>query len=342
MNKKTMIAAVYNGGRELGIKELPIKDVKDNEVLIKVESATICGTDLHILHKKFEAYPPVVLGHEFAGRVVRKGAKVHNCSEGDLVGVEPHIYCGLCKYCRLGKPNLCLDRKAWGINMDGGFAQYVVCRMDTVYQVPNGIGSENAALMEMIGCCLNGIERIQIELGDTAVILGGGAAGIVLAKLAKSKGAVRILFSEVSEYKRNILPTMGYEEIINPHATDLKEIVMAATGGLGADVVIEASGNIQAGQTAIDLAGRNGRILFFGVAPPGEVIQIEPNIIFSKELTILGSIRNPFTHYKVLEYLKTIDLSMIISHRFPLRDINTAMELAENGRSLKVCIKPNQ
>jgi L-iditol 2-dehydrogenase len=336
-----MKAAIFDGSEKLLIGELPIQRPKSNEVLVRIDSATICGTDLHILEKKFEAKPPVVLGHEFAGIVEEIGSEVATCRSGDLVSIEPHIYCGCCKPCRLGKPHLCLDRLAWGINRNGGFEQYATVRMDMVYRVPKGVDAEQAALGEIIGCCLNGIHRAQVAVGDTVVILGGGAAGVILGRLAERRGAARVIFSEPNAGRRAHVRRFGFEHVVDPAAEELHGLVIEATNGSGADVVIDAAGRPETAESAIKLACHGGRILFFGVVAPGKKIAIEPNRIFARELTIVGSIRNPFTHFQVMEMLPTLKLDGLVTHRFALEDINAAFDAAKRGEGLKICIKPN-
>lgn len=336
-----MKAAVFDGSAQLRLTELPIQEPKADEVLIRIDSATICGTDQQILEGKFWAKPPVVLGHEFAGYVERVGASVTNCKPGDLVSVEPHVYCGCCKPCRQGKPHLCLDRLAWGINLNGGFEQYATVRMDTVYQVPAGISAEEAALGEITGCCMHGIDRVQIEMGDLVVILGGGAAGLILARLAELRGASRIIISEPNASRRDQIRAFGYPDVIDPLNEDLAAIISARTDGLGADVVIEAAGRPETAAQAIDLVCHGGRVLFFGVAAPGKTAPIEPNRIFAREITIVGSIRNPFTHHRVMQVLAQLRLKDIVTHRFPLERIEEAFDAAHRGEGLKICIKPN-
>ncbi|HWJ75154.1 MAG TPA: zinc-dependent alcohol dehydrogenase family protein [Kaistia sp.] len=336
-----MKAAIFDGTETLGICELPIQKPGADEVLIRIDSATICGTDIHILEKKFAAKPPVVLGHEFSGYVEQIGSDVRLCRPGDLVSVEPHVYCGCCKPCRLGKPNLCLDRLAWGINRNGGFEQYATVRMDTVYRVPEALGAEQAALGEIVGCCLNGIDRVAVGMGDTVVILGGGAAGVILAKLAERRGAARIIFSEPNAGRRAHIRSFGFDNVIDPTAVDLQAHVLDETHGLGADVIIDAAGRPETAESTIELACHGGRILFFGVVAPGKRISVEPNRIFARELTVLGSIRNPFTHHRVMEILPSLGLDGIVTHRFALDDVNEAFAAARRGEGLKICIKPN-
>ena len=336
-----MKAAIFDGTETLKLTDLPIQEPRHDEVLIRIDSATICGTDQHILEGKFWAKPPVVLGHEFSGHVERVGSSVRICAPGDLVSVEPHVYCGCCKPCRLGKPHLCLDRLAWGINLNGGFEQYATVRMDTVYRVPEGISAEEAALGEITGCCMHGIDRVQVELGDTVLILGGGAAGLILARLAELRGAARIIISEPNAGRRAQIRAFGYPDVVDPLNEDLAAVVAAHTQDLGVDVVIEAAGRAETAAQAVELVCHGGRVLFFGVAAPGTMAPIEPNRVFAREITIVGSIRNPYTHHRVMEIMPRLRLKDIVTHRFSLDDIADAFAAAHHGEGLKICIKPN-
>jgi len=336
-----MKAAIFDGSEVLKLQDLPIQEPKHDEVLIRIDSATICGTDQHILEGKFWAKPPVVLGHEFSGYVERIGSSVKICSPGDLVSVEPHVYCGCCKPCRLGKPHLCLDRLAWGINLNGGFEQYATVRMDTVYRVPEGISAEEAALGEITGCCMHGIDRVNIELGDTVLILGGGAAGLILARLAELRGAANIIFSEPNAKRREQIRAMGYNDVIDPFNEDLPAVIAKRTDDLGVDVVIEAAGRPETAAQAIELVCHGGKVLFFGVAAPGQKAAIEPNRVFAREITIVGSIRNPYTHHRVMEIMPRLRLKDIVTHRYPVENILEAFDVAHRGEGLKICIKPN-
>ncbi|MGI9862901.1 zinc-dependent alcohol dehydrogenase family protein [Moorella naiadis] len=336
-----MLAAVYTGKSALEIKEIPLRKLNPDEVLLKVETATICGTDLHILDGEYPTNPPMVPGHEFAGYIEEVGEAVSSFKPGELVTVEPHIFCGLCKFCRIGKVHLCLDKKAFGVHLNGGFAQYAILPQHTIYRVPPHVSPEEAALAENIGCCLHGIDRAGIQVGDTVVILGGGVVGIILTQLAKLRGAGKVIVIEPIEKRRLVALKRGADVVIDPLHEHVHEIVMDLTNGLGADVVIEAAGRVDTAKHTIDLVSRCGTILFFGVVAPGQIISIEPNEIYRKELTIVGSAINPFTHHRVLEILPSLKAKELITHKFPLSGIEEAFSVARRGLGLKVCITPN-
>lgn len=336
-----MKRAVFDGTHELKLVDVEVPKPLEDEVLIKIDSATICGTDVHILEGSFYAKKGVCIGHEFSGVVEETGENVLVCKKGDLVSVEPHIFCGICKFCRNGKVQQCLNKLAFGVHLDGGFQQYVTVPQNTVYTVPKDVTAEEAALCETVGCCLHGIEQVGIRGGDNVVILGGGTIGIILMKLCRMHGASKVIVSEPEKARRENLLRHGADYVIDPHSEDIYERVKLLTDGLGADVVIEAAGRSQTAKQTFRLAGRCGRIMFFGVVPPGEKIEVEPNDIFKRELTIVGSAINPFAHHRVIQIIKKLQLADLITQRYPLERVNEAIQAASQLKGLKICIKPN-
>jgi 2-desacetyl-2-hydroxyethyl bacteriochlorophyllide A dehydrogenase len=336
----TYTAAQYEGNHRLELVEKELPALKETDVVIRVAAATICGTDFHILEGKFPAEPPVVIGHEFAGYVEQVGSAVVSVQPGDLVTIEPHLFCGLCKYCRIGKEHLCLRKKGYGVRLDGGFAEICVIPEKTVYKVPPGITPAVAALTENVGCCLHGIELANIRQGDKVVVLGGGFVGIVLAELARMNGAGSVSIVEPNAYRIETARSRGFHTI-NPFAENVTEIVTEMTDGLGADVVIEAAGRIDTAKQTLQLVGRGGTVLFFGVVPPEYSMEIAPNELFSKELTLLGSSINPYSHYKAIQKLAALNLEPLITHHYPLRQIKEAFGMAQSGAGFKVAVHPN-
>lgn len=332
--------AEHRGDSKLYITEKKIPFLNDHDVLIKIDSATICGTDIQILKGNYHSAPPVVLGHEYSGTIEAKGPRVTSLEIGDLVTVEPHLYCGICKYCRIGKEHMCLEKKAFGVHLDGGFAQYNVVPERITYKVPAGITSTEAALTENVGCCLHGIDLANIEQGDEVVILGGGFVGIVLAELAKLRGASNVILVEPNEERQNIIRNRGFQ-VLNPITVNVVDTIIELTSGLGADLVIEAAGRKETAKQCFDLVGRGGTILFFGVLPPNEKIDISPNDIYKRELNVIGSAINPFSHHRSINLLKSLNLKELVTHHYPLKDINKALETVGNGLGIKVAVHPN-
>lgn len=334
-----MLAAFYTGEKKLEIREAPTPEPGPGEVRVKVECATICGTDVHIVAGEYFSRPPVILGHEFSGRVDKLGEGVASAKLGDLVTVEPHKYCRVCKFCKTGREHLCLDKRAYGSYYDGGFVQYAVIPENTVYPVPDGVTPREAALAEVLACCIRGVDRSQIRQGDIVAILGCSSVGMLFVKLARRAGAARIVVSELSEERR--AASLGFGADFAVHPNDLAATLDKLTAGLGPDVVVECSGVPAVTEQAIAMAGRGANVVVFGVAPPGKKVSIEPNQIFMKELTILGSNINPFTHYRAVQMLPTLDIGDLVTHSFPLAEANDALDLATRGIGFKIAILPN-
>ncbi len=335
-----MLGAFYTGEKLLDIREVPTPEPGPGEVQIKVECATICGTDVHIVAGEYFSRPPVILGHEFSGTISKLGDGVTAARLGDLVTVEPHKYCRVCKFCKTGREHLCLDKRAYGSYYNGGFAQYVVVPENTVYPVPAGVQPHEAALTEVLACCIRGIDRSGIRQGDIVAILGCSSVGMLFVKLARRAGAAQIVVSEPSQERRDASLAFGADRAVHPK--DLADTLKDLTDGLGPDVVIECSGVPSVTEQAIEMAGRGANVVVFGVAPPGKKVSIEPNQIFLKELTILGSTINPFTHYRAVQMLPTLGIGDLVTHRFPLAEANEALDLATRGIGFKIAIEPNR
>ncbi|MFC4601844.1 zinc-dependent alcohol dehydrogenase family protein [Cohnella hongkongensis] len=335
------LAAEFQGPHQLQLVRKPIPEVRGQDVRIRIKAGTICGTDLHILAGHHFAEAPVVICHEFSGYVDAVGDQVSTVKVGDLVTVEPHLFCGTCKYCRIGKEHLCLSKLAFGVHLDGGFAELCVVPEKTVYKVPEGMSAEVAALTENIGCCMHGVDRLEVKVGDSAVILGGGFVGIVLAELIRRSGAGKIIVAEPNEIRRHLLAKRGFI-VVDPLRDNLPERVLQETGELGADIVVEAAGRSDTAKQCFELAGRGATIMFFGVVPPSQSIEISPNDIFKRELKVLGSAINPYTHHRALEIMPALELEELITHRYPLEEVAQAFETARQGAGIKVAVLPGQ
>lgn len=336
-----MKAAIFDGSPTLRLTDLPIQEPGPDEVLIRIDSATICGTDQHILEGKFWAKPPVVLGHEFAGYVERVGERVQNCKPGDLVSVEPHVYCGCCK--PAGSASRISASTGWpgGSTSTAGSSNMPPCGWTRSIRFPKASAPRRRLWARSPAAACTGSTAWGWSLGDLVVILGGGAAGLILARLAELRGAARIVISEPNAARREQIRAFGYPDVVDPLNEDLAARIGALTDGLGADVVIEAAGRAETAAQAVELVCHGGRVLFFGVAAPGTMAAIEPNRIFAREITVVGSIRNPYTHHRVMEILPRLRLKDIVTHRFPLENIAEAFDAAHRGEGLKICIKPN-
>ncbi|MCX7720262.1 MAG: zinc-dependent alcohol dehydrogenase family protein [Dictyoglomus thermophilum] len=335
-----MIAAVWRGGK-ISLEELPNPVIKkEDEVIIKVLASGICGTDLHVFSGKAQGKDGVIRGHEFSGRVVEIGKDVKGIKVGDLVAVDPNITCGHCYFCKRGEINLCENLIALGVDINGGFAEYCVVPYKQLYVFSEKISPIEGAMMEPVACALHGIERLNVGPGDTVLIVGGGALGLVLLQLAKLSGASKVFLVEKVEWKRKIAKDLGADIVIDPLKENVEEIVKENTYGRGADVGIEAVGKTETVKTVLGSVRRGGKVLIFGVSSPEDLLSISPYDIYFRELTIMGSFVNPFTNSRALSLIEEgmIDVKKIVSHRFSIEKIDEAIKVGLSGDALRVII----
>ncbi|MCY7418203.1 MAG: alcohol dehydrogenase catalytic domain-containing protein, partial [Chloroflexi bacterium] len=210
MTTQTMESCVRFGGiGDLHLEQRPVPEPGAGEVRIAPLAVGICGTDARILEGAYHARPGAILGHEIAGRIVALGSGVTNVREGDLVSVEPHLYCGACRYCRLGWEHLCPDKRAFGVHLDGGMAASVVVPARLAYVVPDGVDPAVACMAEPVGCAIHGMDRLAPLSGLPLLIIGGGPAGLVLLALARLNGVGPIVVVEIDAQRRAPAPPPG-------------------------------------------------------------------------------------------------------------------------------------
>lgn len=331
-----MKAVVFLEPNKLVVEERPIPEIGEGDALVKVHACGVCGTDLHIFAGEHIVRFPVIPGHEFSGEIVAVGDKVTNVRVGDRVTVDPNIVDHTCHFCRRGEIHLCENLTAVGVNYDGGFAEYCRVPAAQAYKVPESVSLDEAAFAEPLACCIHGIDKARIVPGSAAVILGAGSIGLLMVQLVRNAGA-RVIVSEPDERKRQLAGQLGAEIEINPSDCDPKAHVLELTG-VGADVVIECAGRLETAELAPTLARRGGTILQFGVVSPHEEARVSPYDIFYRELTIIGSFVNPFTHARAVETLasKQVEVMPLVTHRFGLDDAAKALQTAGGHDAIKV------
>ncbi len=340
-----MRSCYYLGNRQFEVREEPVPAPGAEEVLVKVDSCGVCGTDVHIYHGdkgSAEVIPPVVLGHEFAGTVVSVGSRVTGLKAGDHVTVDPNIYCGKCHYCRIGKKQLCENLYAIGVNRNGGFAEYCVAPETQCYLLSPEVPLEYGAMAEPLACCLHGIEQAGICPGSTVCVLGGGAIGLIMVQLARLSGASKVILSEPVEMRRNIGLELGADAAVDPIHEDLPARVRELLGTPGPDVVIECVGNPAAAQQALSIVKRGTAVLLFSVPQAGTSVSLSLDDVYHKELKITGSLINPDTHGRAAALINSgcIRLDCIETHTFPIEKLEDAILMQQSNESLKVLVKP--
>lgn len=340
-----MKGSYYLGNKKFEIRSLACQHPGEGEVLVRVAACGVCGTDVHIYFGSkgsADVVPPVVLGHEFSGVVEEVGPGVDVVAVGDHVTVDPNMYCGKCRPCRIGKKQLCDNLRAYGVNRDGGFAEACVVDQRQCFKVSKDIPLEFAAMSEPVACALHGIDRSHIRHGDVVCIVGGGAIGLIMLQLARMAGAAKVLVSEPVEFRRGLALSLGADAAIDPIGEDPLERIKEVAGTNGADVVIECVGNKIALKQSIEMCARGATLMLFAVHGLDEIAEFKPFEIFSKELTITGSLINPDTHARAAELISSgrLDFSSIITHTFGIDQVEQAILTQMGNESVKVLVKP--
>ncbi|VDC33632.1 zinc-dependent dehydrogenase [Pseudogemmobacter humi] len=340
-----MKAAILTAPNALVTGEVADPAAEPGDLILRVRAATICGTDIRIWRGRKTAgvrYPSVI-GHEFSGDVIEGGGLFQ---PGQRVSVCPPIPCGGCHYCQRGMENLCPDLIAIGYEIDGGFAEYIriparALAMGNAHLLPDHVSHEEAALVEPMACVLNGQDKVGLTLGDTVVILGSGPIGTLHIKLAKLRGAGRIIVSEPNAGRRKMALDAGADVAIDPTATDLRAAVLAETRGLGADVAICAIGIPALAREAVGLVRKRGRVSLFAGFSKGEIGQLDINAVHYDEITLTGAFGLTRANYgDSLNLIADgrIEVASMVSHRYGLEDCLGAFEMAEGGGAMKVAL----
>ncbi len=336
-----MRAVQFDRLHEINIVTKSIPPLRPDEVLIEVEACGICGTDVHIVEGMSRSTPPVVLGHEYCGVVMDVGSGVQNFQAGQRVAVDPNICCGSCTYCHRGLVHLCSNLRALGVDRDGGMAERSLVPATQVFRVPEGMPPEIAAMVEPLSCGVHGIDLAGIRTGDAVVVIGGGTMGLVMAQLARASGATRVIVVEPMEHKRAVARRHGVDHVLDPATDDIHSAVLDLTG-VGADVVIECVGKPETVRLSMDLARRGATVEIFGVCPIGATLPLEPNMVYFKELTIVGSYINPHTFDRALSLLASgvVSTEGFSIERFPLEGVEEALRSTREGRAMKSILIP--
>jgi len=317
-----MLAAVFNGNKNIVLCDYTLRTLEKEELLIKVVSCGVCGTDRHIYEGKAPSSIPVILGHEYSGTIVDLVNPSGNYKIGDKVAVDPNIYCGYCKYCRKGSVNFCENLQALGVSLNGGFAEYSIVPTSQAYILPDDFDLSIASFAEPLSCCLRGIEHADIKPGNSVVIIGGGSIGLLMVQLAKNCGASKVLLIELDQSKQVLGLELGADFAFNPKEENLFDNIQDLVNG-HVDVVIECVGNKDTVDNAIRIAGKGGKVIIFGLAPKDQTITLNLQYLFQKELKIFNSFLNPFTFKPAIDLLinKKISVQKLITKQIHLKDI---------------------
>jgi len=347
-----MLAAVYHGPNDLRVENVPVPGIGPGEILVKVLSASICGTDLRIFHGNHRKYPPGTVripGHEVVGTIAEVGGVVSDYSVGQRVFCAPNTGCGHCRQCITGNNNLCANYDAIGVTSDGGFAEYVripanSVRQGNVIPISESVDPAVAALTEPFACVLRGQNALHVQPGEVVLVIGAGPIGVMHAKLARARGAGRVIVSEPIRERAAQILRMGADRVVDPTSENLKTVVNEESQGRGADAIIVAAPVHAAQESALDLAAISARINYFGGLPKDRPsIKFDSNLVHYKELVITATTAcSTADCWQATQIINSglVDLSDVVSQRFPLKAAVDAFAAAEDRKSLKIVMEP--
>lgn len=347
----TMLAAVYHGANDVRMETVPVPQIGPGELLLRVHSCGVCGTDLKKISTGSHSAPRI-FGHETSGVVAAVGKGVRNYRPGDRVVVFHHIPCGSCFYCQNKTFAQCATYKKVGCTAGfepsgGGFAEYVrvmdwIVERGTV-RIPNGVSFEQACFVEPVNTCMKGIEALRLKPGETVLTIGQGPIGIILSVLARRGGAT-VITSDLYAERLKIGVSFELERTIDASRTELVKCVRESTQGRGADAVILAVGGKSLIRTAMDACRPGGRVLLFAHTQHEDAV-IDPAAVCVDEKTLVGSYSASVDlQEESVRFVmgREMDLERLISHRFPLDESRQALELASHPQpsSMKIMIQP--
>ncbi|MDN2656554.1 L-threonine 3-dehydrogenase [Cobetia sp. 14N.309.X.WAT.E.A4] len=322
--------------------ETAVPEIGHNDVLIKIRKTAICGTDMHIYQwdewSQATVPVPMVTGHEYAGEIVALGSEVRGYEIGDRVSGEGHITCGHCRNCRAGRRHLCRNTEGVGVNRPGAFAEYLALPAYNLFKLPDEISDDLAAIFDPFGNAVHTALAFDV-VGEDVLITGAGPIGIMAAAVIRHIGARHVVITDVNDYRLALAERMGATRTVNVSRESLREVMAELDMHEGFDVVLEMSGVPSAVSQMLDVINHGGKIAMLGI-PPGEMAIDWTKVIF-KGLTIKGIYgREMFeTWYKMASLIQSgLDLSPIITHRFPVDDFQQGFEIMGSGQSGKVVL----
>ena len=347
-SEPSLKAALYYGPGDIRIEDVAAPEVGAGEVLVRVHSCGLCGTDLS-KYKHRLVPDATVLGHEIAGEIVEAGPGVANFKRGNRVIAPHHIPCFTCDYCRHLNWSMCRSWKRSQFT-PGGFAELVRIGAPSVQygmqKIPDHLDFDAATLVEPLGCCLRAFKRSPVGAGDTVVVIGAGTAGLLHVQLARLHGATRIISLDLRPHRLERAKSLGADVIVNAGEHDAVEAVREATESRGADLVITAVASVEVVEQAVEMTRDGGTVNVFAECPPDSRIPLDPNLMYRREVTLTGTYSSSPHEFRVALSLVAsgrVNVVDLITHRMPLGQLEDAIEMALRGKEcLKIIIRPNE
>jgi L-iditol 2-dehydrogenase len=350
MRAPSMKAALLFGKDDLRVQDVPVPQVAEGEILLRVKAAAVCGTDIRMFRNGARGVgpdSPLVLGHEVSGVIERVGPGVSGYTEGTRVAIAPNMGCGVCDMCVSGNTQLCPTYRAFGISIPGGFAEFMKIpeagvRQGNVALIPEGADFVEAALVEPLSCVYNAFKQSAISAGDTVLVIGAGPIGLMHAKLSLMGGAARVYMNDISA-ERLQLCTRAEPSITAVSGGPLVERMKELTDGRGVDVCITAAPVPEIQVTAFEVTAVNGRVVFFGGLPEGRSkVLLDTNLVHYKQLRVSGTTRSSLSQYRqtlALVASRAVTVKDLVTSISPLEKIHDSFEHVIQAKGLKTVLE---
>jgi D-arabinitol dehydrogenase (NADP+) len=338
-----MKAVRYEAPRDFAVTDVPMPPVGPLDVRIKINQSGVCGTDVHLHHGTYIGVYPLTPGHETIGEIDEVGSEVTRFRVGERVTVNPNIYCGHCDYCLAGQLVRCANTEGMGVHRPGFFAEYASADHRQVFSV-DGLEPDTAVFAEPTACAMHGLETLGQRPGGSALVLGAGPTGLLLAQLIGSGGATSVTVADIVPFKLQTAAGLGVDKTVHisrDAAANIDLLRDSSPNGDGYDVVVEATGVTAVGNICVPLTRNGGTVLIYGVTRPDERISVSPFELFRREITIKGSYAEMTSFAAAIAALRTtrVRTDGIISHRFSLDDYGKALDtLTSDPTAHKVVI----
>ncbi|MBC7352274.1 MAG: galactitol-1-phosphate 5-dehydrogenase [Thermogutta sp.] len=320
-----MKALVLTAYKQLEIQDVPTPEPGAGEILVRVRACGICGSDVHGFDGSTgRRRPPIIMGHEASGVVAKIGDGVSRFRPGDRVTFDSTIYCGRCEFCRQGRINLCENRRVLGVScaeyrQDGAFAEYVVVPEHIAYRLPDSVSFEQAALIEPLSVALHAVDRGNLRLGETVLVIGGGMIGSLIVQLVKVAGASHIVVLEPDPFRQELVRHAGATAVFSPNES-WREELSKVTGGKRITLVFDAVGIDETVRTAVESVEKGGRVVLVGNLAPQTTLLLQA--VVTRELTLLGSCASQGDYPRCLDLLArgVVTVDPLISAVAPLEE----------------------
>jgi D-arabinitol dehydrogenase (NADP+) len=338
-----MTAVVYDAPESFEIRSIPRPVPEEDEVLLKIAVAGVCGTDVHLHHGEFGPSYPLIPGHEFTGEIVAAGRAVSGLEPGQLVAVDNTSSCGNCVECRRARPAFCRHLVARGVNAPGGFAEYVAVPAARCFPVGD-LDADVAVFAEPVACVVHGLDVLGLAPGADVLVFGAGPTGLILTQLLARSGAGHLTVGAPSPAKLALAKATGADDVVRLDRSDITASAgrLSALAPEGFDVVIDATGSVGVLGAAMGLVRTGGTVFVYGMAPESARWAIPPYEVFRRELVIKGSFAQQFSFDRAVELLRRgkVVTDQMVTHRFPLEKYADALDAVSDSASIKTVITP--